>query len=104
MINVSENAREKLHEILDGRNDASIRVYIAGMDCGGPNWTLGVDQPSDLDEVLDLDGIQVVADKELLEKFGDLSIEYAQSGLSGAFRVTHTKKLGKTCYGGRCSC
>lgn len=49
-----------------------------------------------------VDGLRVVADKQLLDQFGGVTVDYMSTGWSEGFRITPGKPPVDNC--GSCSC
>ena len=62
---LSENAAVKVKEILDGVDDKELklRVYVSHAHGDHAHYGLGLDKPSEKDEVVQTAGIEVILEK-----------------------------------------
>ena len=63
---------------------------------------MALDEPKDTDDKLEGEGYCIVADKEMVESFGGLALDFEVSGWGAGFRITPTTKADDSC--GTCSC
>lgn len=83
MINLSEQASLELKKILTTiptkEAPAGVRVYISGRcGCGNPHYGMAFDELREGDQVLEVQGVKILLDPEVLPLVGGASIEYVQ--------------------------
>jgi Fe-S cluster assembly iron-binding protein IscA len=80
MFEVTETAQQKINEFFEGKKARSIRLFLNPAGCGGPSLALGLDEPTPQDAVFDINGLQFVADKELLAQAQPVTVDFGQVG------------------------
>lgn len=77
-IIVEDKALEELKNILSERGitDKTVRVFVAGMGCSGPQLNLTVDEKTDEDVSVEAGDFTFVAEKGLIEQFGKFSVKF----------------------------
>jgi len=84
MFKVDDETCAKIKEVLNKQQDKpqNIRVYMAGMGWGGPNFGLGLDQlgENDLEEVIN--GINFIMEKDLFDAVGKVEVTWNGYGYS----------------------
>jgi Fe-S cluster assembly iron-binding protein IscA len=60
---------------------------------------MALDEPTDNDEVIELDDFKVVAEKSLVSEMGGIEVRYRDVGYGGGFVIS-----AKSDYTGGCSC
>ena len=66
MLTLTDNAQIKVKEILEAQPEpyAGLRVQVVGGGCSGFQYHMGFEkQPSNSDEVLELNGLKVFVDR-----------------------------------------
>ena len=100
MITISEQAAEKVkgHLVTRGKGQG-IRVGIKTTGCSGLSYVLEfVDEPQDVDERFESNGVNIFVDpKSLLYVFG-LNIDWAKKGLNEGFEFINPNETA------RCGC
>jgi Fe-S cluster assembly iron-binding protein IscA len=89
MFEVTEAAQQKITEFFEDKEVRPIRLFLNSMGCGGPSLALGLDEPTETDEVIDVNGFQFVADKDLLAEAQPVTIDFKDVG----FEITSSIKL-----------
>jgi Fe-S cluster assembly iron-binding protein IscA len=81
MIEVSEKTRSMFDTYFEKHEKAAIRIYMAAGGCSGPKLSLGLDDPKETDEVLEVDGLTFVVDKSLFEEAKPFAIDGVGMGI-----------------------
>lgn len=106
MVNITELAAQKVKEILKAQNkeEAFLRLYLAGVGCSGPNFGMTLDELKSEDDVLDQDfGVSILIDKKLSTYLEGAIIDYIDSDNGGGFEIrTATTNNGGACGEGCC--
>lgn len=107
MVNITELAAQKVKEVLKAQNkeDALLRLYLAGMGCGGPNFGMTLEESKSEDDILDEEfGVSMVIDKKLSTYLEGAVIDYIESDNGGGFEIrTAGTNNGGGCDSGCCS-
>lgn len=105
MVTMTETAKSKIQDILkqEDTDVPAIRVYIAGVGCAGPSWSLQVDEVGEDDHVHEEDGIRIIGAKTLLEESGGVTVDYQVTRQGAGFKVLAKNDPPRSCGGG-CHC
>lgn len=78
----------------------TIRVFLAGMGCSGPSFGLALDDQKETDLVDPETGINFIMDTDLFNQFGDIKVEFRETG----YYVAPINQVESTCgsCGGGC--
>ena len=90
LVTVTDKAKSEINSLLkDKESQEAIRVYIAGIGCGGPTLGLKLDVANDDDNIFDVENFQVIVNKEELPNIGDdIKIELKESRWGAGLSVT----------------
>nr|WP_320192116.1 IscA/HesB family protein [uncultured Desulfobacter sp.] len=80
MINVTKPAQEQVRMYFEGKEIVPIRIFLNSSGCGGPSLAMALDEKKDTDAAFTFDDIEYVIDKDLLEKAGNVDIDFAGNG------------------------
>lgn len=90
MITITENAAEKLQEMLQEENNPSLflRVGVKEGGCSGFSYGMGFDdEAAEGDTELEIHGIKVMVDQDSAKYLRGLIIDYKESAMSGGFTI-----------------
>lgn len=92
MINLSERAslefKKMLTTIPNEEAPDGVRVYISGRcGCGNPHYGMAFDELREGDQVLEVEGVKILLDPEVLPLVGGASIEYVQDAQREGFAL-----------------
>lgn len=88
-MKITEKANAKIKEIAiaEGITHNSVRVRVIGGGCAGYSFDMYYDdQPSEMDEVEEIDGIKVVIDPLSFQYMEDIIMDYVSSPLGEGFK------------------
>lgn len=74
-MKITDNAKNKLMNIISENSSKGIRVYLAGMGWGGPRLGMVLDEPKNNDIVKEIDKIQVFFDKVAFSYAENLTLD-----------------------------
>ncbi|NLY72696.1 MAG: Fe-S cluster assembly protein HesB [Tissierellia bacterium] len=82
MIKTNQETVAEIKKIIEGNPDqgSCVRVYLAGMGCGGPSFGLALDEKKDGDQSIEIDGQAFVMQEDFYNQYGDFLIEYQDGG------------------------
>ena len=110
MISITENASEKVKELLESedRQGQALRVFVRGMGCSGPAYGMALDDSTRADDaVTELFGIKIVVDPASAQYVEGAEIDYVDSLMGKGFTINNPNAAsaggGGGCGGG-CSC
>jgi iron-sulfur cluster assembly protein len=91
MVNLTDNAAEKVQEFLTGQENAvataGLRVGVRGGGCSGFQYLLAFDEQRDGDTVVESHGLRLLIDEPSLAYVRGSTVDYVE-GLQGAgFKV-----------------
>lgn len=76
-VTLPETAVNTLKDILKDNQDRpnNIRVYFAGIGCGGPSFGIALDEQKAEDLEYDIEGLHFIMSSDDFNKYGDIVIE-----------------------------
>lgn len=99
MITITEQAAEKIKELLAAEETPNLflRLGVKSGGCSGFTYGMGFDddQQND-DQVFDINGLKVVVDSESSKYLKGLEIDYQESAMGGGFTI-HNPNAIATC-------
>ena len=90
MFTVTEVAAEKAKEVLEaeGKTGWGLRIFVAGGSCCGPAYGMDLDENAkEGDEVVELNGLKVFADKDTFEKLNGMEVDFVDNGQQQGFVI-----------------
>lgn len=97
MIKLTDIAAEKIREHFGDNEPQPIRVYLGGGGCAGPQLMLAIDEKNEEDAAFSFDNITLLAQKELLDATGTVTVDANDYG----FQVASENPIAA---GGGCDC
>jgi iron-sulfur cluster insertion protein len=89
MITITEKAIEKFKEIseAEGIGHLKVRLQVIGGGCSGFQYDIAFeDVPTDIDELIDINGITVVIDPLSMQYLDGVEIDYLDGLMSSGFK------------------
>jgi len=105
MISITDAAVTALNEVLEEQNkkDHLLRVFIAGIGCGGPSYGLALEkEATDADKTIEISAVKIVYDGELEKTVENLVIDYIDNEMGTGFIVEDPTAI--QCGGGCSGC
>lgn len=99
MIEISDAAAEKIKEMIasEGLTEAYLRVGVNPGGCSGFTYGLGIEEEvTDQDEMLEMNGLKVLLDKESIKYLRGVEIDYKETVMGGGFTI-HNPNAIATC-------
>lgn len=92
MINVTEMAAGKIHELLTEENKAGagLRVFVQGGGCSGFQYGLMIDEgegDADNDKVFEAHGIRLLVDPISLRYLQGAEVDFVDNQMGGGFTI-----------------
>ncbi|WP_088225107.1 iron-sulfur cluster assembly accessory protein [Desulfosporosinus sp. FKB] len=90
MVKITELAAQKVKEILKAQNkeNSSLRLYLAGMGCSGPNFGMALDDSKTDEDILDEEyGVSILTEKKLSDYLEGATIDYIDTENGGGFEI-----------------
>lgn len=81
---IDDAAKEALKQNLEKRNKTAVRLSIKGFGWGGPTFGVVLDEQTENDDVIELDGIKFVAEKDISFAFDNVKLIH-KKGVFGDF-------------------
>lgn len=100
MFELSDEAKKELDAYFEGKDPATIRIYLAPGGCSGPSLRLALDEPGDDDAREELGGYNFCINQDLLNQTGGGKIEVGPMG----FIITPVNPLPEMAGGGCGGC
>jgi iron-sulfur cluster assembly protein len=100
MITLSELAANKVKQQLERRGKGlGIRVGVKTSGCSGLSYVLEyVDQPKELDDVWESNGVKIYTDPKSLVYLAGLNMDWVRNGLNEGFEFNNPNETA------RCGC
>jgi len=102
-VKVTDKAAEQLKALLDKeqKKGSLIRIYFAGNSCSGPQYAPALDmEKKEEDVVSNMNGINVVYDKNMENDLKDFELDYIQTPYGEGFIVRNPNAAcGPDCSG-----
>lgn len=94
MIEVTEEAQEKIDNYLQENSvQAPIRIQVAEGCCEGPYLAMAVDALKEGDNSYKANGVTYVIAKDLIERLGPITIDFAEKDGMSWFQITSENPL-----------
>lgn len=113
-ISISQEAAQAVQNIITERKleGYNLRVFVSGGGCCGAQFGMALDNNfSDMDSIIEINGIKLVVDKTSLEYLRGASIEFVSDPVKGnGFIVNNPNQQSSGCgedgssCSGSCSC
>jgi iron-sulfur cluster assembly protein len=99
MINVTQNAAQQLHRLLEAQPKAAgqgLRVQIVKGGCSGLHYEMALDEKRAGDEVVERDGVEFFIDNESAGYLHDATLDF-RDGLTGVGFQIVNPNASRTC-------
>lgn len=96
-IKIEKEALEELRSILEEREipDRTVRLFLAGMGCSGPQFNLSIDEINEDDLVVEDGDFKFFVEKSLVDEFGDFEVKFFdEAGQRGVYVEPTIKPAG----------
>jgi iron-sulfur cluster assembly accessory protein len=93
MVTITDAAVTALNDVLEEQNkkDHYLRVFIAGMGCGGPSFGLALEEKAgENDKSVEISTIKLIYDAELEDVAENLVVDYIDSEMGTGFVIENT--------------
>jgi iron-sulfur cluster assembly accessory protein len=92
MINVTETAASKIHELLteENKHGAALRVFVQGGGCSGFQYGLMIDEgegDNDADKVFEVNGVKLFVDPISLRYLNGAEVDFVDNNMGGGFTI-----------------
>ncbi len=103
MLTITELAQDKFKEYFQNQESTRpIRVFMFEGGCGGPSLQLALDDQKGEDEVFEVEGLTYLVDKDLLNRMGDIRVDFVDDGSRSGFSVSAANHTPAQCGSGCC--
>lgn len=86
---INNDTIEALKKALATKNKSAVRVIIKGFGWGGPSFGVVLDEQQENDEVVEVNGVKIVADREFSFIFNDGKIVHTKGLFGNSFSVVN---------------
>lgn len=101
MITVTDNAVNKIRQMLAENNEPALRLGIIGGGCSGLSYKFKYDKKArPTDNVIEVDGVTLFVDPKSMEYLDGMVLDYEETILEQAFRFKNPNAQ-KSCGCGR---
>jgi iron-sulfur cluster assembly protein len=89
LVTLSENAAEKLREMIEDRGpeESALRIFVKPGGCTGFSYGMALDADKPGDEVFELNGVKVVVDTESLPLIEGSVVDYMDDLTGQGFKI-----------------
>lgn len=92
MINVTENAADKINELLteESKTGAGLRVFVQGGGCSGFQYGLMIDEgegDAESDQVFEVHGVRLFVDPISLRYLKGAEVDFVDNSMGGGFTI-----------------
>ena len=94
-IHLEEAAKDALMKSLKEQDKTAVRLTIAGFGWGGPNLSVVLDEQKENDILVNVDGIDFVANEDEEFVFEDCTVSYKKTFFGETFKVV-SKAFGES--------
>ena len=98
MLEVTETATKQLEEFFKDKEIPGIRIFMNEGGWGGPSLAMALDEPSENDDIFNIDNFKYIINKDFMEKAKPLKVDYSTLG----FKISSSMDLGGGGCGGGC--
>lgn len=101
-LEMSSLAIAEFKKLLQENNieEKTVRINLAGMGCGGPQFNIVVDVQNDNDEVILKEDLTFLINKEVLAQFAGFTLKCAEENGIDGFSLEPYVKVSGGCGGG----
>lgn len=99
MINITEQASDKIKELLEAEETPNLflRLGVKSGGCSGFTYGMGFDEDQNADDrVFDIHGLKIVVDEDSSKYLNGLEIDYKEAAMGGGFTM-HNPNATATC-------
>lgn len=93
-IVLDSNTKEALQSALESRNKSAVRLMIDGFGWGGPSFGVALDEQKQDDDVMVVDDIKFVAEKDISFLFENAKILHKKGVFGSRFEISNGKSSG----------
>jgi iron-sulfur cluster assembly accessory protein len=91
MITLTTKAADKVKGILEQEkenlSDGGLRIYVQGGGCSGFQYGMVLDEVSEGDQVVELEGVKVIVDPMSLRHLDGAEVDYKDDMMGGGFAI-----------------
>lgn len=94
---IDNETKEALVNNLNKRNKSAVRLSIKGFGWGGPTFGVVLDEQTENDDVIEIDGIKFVAEKDISFVFDNVKVIHRKGLFGDFFDVYNPDNAGGSC-------
>jgi iron-sulfur cluster assembly accessory protein len=106
MIAITAKAAEEFKSFSEkeGKNGSGLRLFVAGMGCGGPQYGMAFEEtPKEEDIVVESAGVKIYVDKGFESFFDGATVDYQETEHGSGFLISNPKAPQTSGCGSGCS-
>jgi len=88
-LTLSDNAVNKILQLVSERPDSGLRVKVVGGGCSGLQYRMEIDSAKERDKVFERDGARLIVDKKSFLYLNGSELDYAEELMSSGFRLVN---------------
>ncbi len=106
MISITPKAAEEFKTFRDkeGKNGSGLRLFVAGMGCGGPQYGMAFEEEAkEEDHIVEKDGVKIYFDKGFESFFDGATVDYQENEHGSGFLITNPNTPAPSGCGSGCN-
>jgi iron-sulfur cluster assembly protein len=88
-LTLSDNAANKIKQLVGEKPDAGLRVKVVGGGCSGLQYRMEIDCAKERDKVFEREGARLIVDKKSFLYLSGSELDYAEELMSSGFRLVN---------------
>ncbi|MHC4473392.1 MAG: HesB/IscA family protein [Planctomycetota bacterium] len=94
MLAMTDAAKSRVKELISEETGASLRVFVQGGGCSGFEYGLAFDEERDGDELIEMDGFNVLVDKWSRPLLDGVQVDFVESVAGQGFKFENPNASG----------
>jgi iron-sulfur cluster assembly protein len=89
MVTLSDNAVNKIKQLVSEKPDGGLRVKVVGGGCSGLQYRMEVDSAKERDKIFERDGARLIVDKKSFLYLNGSELDYAEELMASGFKLVN---------------
>ena len=91
MIQITDEAKDKIQDLLSRNSGKYLRVFIKGMGWSGPSFGMALDEPEEKEQTVQVDGLDFLIADFAMPFMDGSTIDYIKLPDSEGFIITRSE-------------
>jgi iron-sulfur cluster assembly protein len=88
-VTLSDNAINKIRQLVAEQPDAGLRVKVVGGGCSGLQYRMEIDSAKERDKIFERGGARLIVDKKSFLYLNGSELDYAEELMASGFRLVN---------------